>query len=96
MALFNKWEILLAWIPNSDGSPPPYKHRCVYLQDSAKVAGAVLVLGITSNEAAFKHGYSVELPYLDAPGGHSVTHLVKRSFVQADGMSTFCLPSLAM
>lgn len=83
MALYSEWEILLAWIPNSDGTPPPYKHRCVYLMDSVSKPGAILVLGITSDESQWRAGYSVDLPYLDAPGGHPITHCVKRSIVQS-------------
>ncbi len=83
MALYTAWEILLAWIPNSDGTPPPYKHRCIYLCDSTKLAGGILVIGITSDANQFEPGYSIALPYADQPGGDPVTHLVKPSFAQA-------------
>ena len=39
MASYTQWEILLAWLPSSDNTPPNYPHPCIYLGDSTRKPG---------------------------------------------------------
>lgn len=81
MAAYSQWEILRARIPNTDGTPPPHPHPCIYLADSPKFPGRILLLGITSDLSAKVDGYSVELPW--AVGGHKESGLHKPCIAQA-------------
>jgi hypothetical protein len=81
VARYSPWEILLAWIPNSDGTPPPYPHPCIYLGESPTVPGGILVLGITSDMNRRVADYSIELPW--APSGVCETGLDRPSIAQA-------------
>lgn len=81
MASYTKWDILKAWIPNSDGSAAPYPHRCIYLGDSPTRAGHIVVLGITSDLSKRHPIYSVDMP--SSPEGHTLTGLTKQSIAQA-------------
>lgn len=78
MAAYTPWEILLAWIPNTDDTPAPYPHFCIYLGESAKHPGLLTVLGITSDLSRRVPGYSVDLPY----GEGSSTKLARPSLAQ--------------
>ncbi len=71
MALFSQWEILMARIPNTDGSSPPYPHPCIYLGESQKFAGKLLVLGITSDLTQRVPEYSIDLPWTKNGGGET-------------------------
>lgn len=80
MAAFAQWEILLAWIPNSDGSPPPYPHPCIYLGDSQRRPNHIVVLGITSDLTQRDAQFSVDLPW--SANGHVLTGLDRPSLAQ--------------
>ncbi len=80
MASFTQWEILKAWIPSSDGSTPRYPHPCIFLGDSSKFLGKILVLGITSDLTKKTADYSIELPW--TPDGKCETGLSKPSIAQ--------------
>ena len=83
MAAFSQWEILPARIPNTDGTAAPYGHPCIYLGDSKKIPGRIIVLGITSDLSRRVAGYSVDLPY--ASGRHKETGLTEPSIAQRIG-----------
>ena len=49
MEHYGRREILIARIPNSDGTPAPYVHPCIYLGESRSKPNCVVVIGVTSD-----------------------------------------------
>lgn len=82
MEIYTKWEILLAWLPSSDGTPPDRPHPCIYLGESPKHAGRIIVVGITSDLSTRQPGYSCDMPWAD--GKHAKTGLDRPSLAQAE------------
>lgn len=80
MASYSRWEIIYAWIPNSDGSPPDHAHPCIYLGESRKSKDLIIVAGITSDYAYWHDEYSWRMPW--AEDGNCETRLTKDCFAQ--------------
>jgi hypothetical protein len=78
---YDRWEILIARLPNTDGTPAPYPHPCIYLGDSRAKPGHIVVVGITS-DLSRRSRYSVDMPW--SKGGHSETGLSVPSIAQAN------------
>lgn len=89
MELYSRWEIILAWLPNSDGSAPNHPHPCIYLGKSPSRTGRIIVVGITSDLTSRVVGQSVDMPW--APGKHPITGLDRPSMAQ-----TFWLPHIPL
>ena len=77
---YTQWEILLAWLPSSDNTPPNYPHPCIYLGDSTRKPGHVIVLGITSDLSQRDPVWSCNMPW--ATGKHPQTGLDRPSICQ--------------
>lgn len=80
MEIYTRWEILIAWMPSSDGTPPLYPHPCIYLSDSAKIQDGVVLIGITSDPTTTLDEDTVVMPY--ARGKHQITGLDRPSFAK--------------
>jgi hypothetical protein len=77
---YDRWDILLAWLPSSDGTSANHAHPCIYLGESPRHHGCIKVIGITSDLAQRDQVYSVDMPW--APGKHPDTGLDKPSIAQ--------------
>lgn len=77
---YSRWEILNAWVPNSDGTSAPYPHRCIYLGLSQTKSGRLIVMGITSDMSRRIPELSVDIH--GQPGGDPISGLTKPSLVQ--------------
>jgi hypothetical protein len=81
VALLLQWEIVIARIPNVDGTPPPYAHPCIYLGESQKFQGRIILLGITSDQSQRIRDYSIDLPW--SINGQAETGLTRPSIAQS-------------
>lgn len=81
MEIYSTWEILLAWLPSSDGTAANHRHPCIYLGENPKAPGEIIVVGITHDLSYRENGFSFDMPW--AAGKHSETGLDLPSIAQA-------------
>lgn len=82
MEAYSRWEIVLAWIPSTDGSAANYPHPCIYY---ARHLEQAYVIGITSDLNQRHDKFSCDLPW--AEGRHRETGLDRPSIAQTHWLS---------